>query len=271
MSPNPYFKKLFLFILISSYATYYARAQSLEFGLRGDISSAWFLNSNILKTGTDQSYGFALSHNFGLHSAINITHNYGIELEILDARLSEGYSGEFKSAGEFPGNGIGYQAGQSYSATTTMHVIQIPVLFRYEHDLTGKYFEAGLGYELINSATYSATYSNPSFSVNNTITNKFPNSDFVAIVGMGWDKRLTHDSKFYFNIGFRITYGIFDLGGVDGHGQDFTGPKSVILYELPSPYYSAIHTTHLLDLSINAGLFYRFFPHVLVHNRKIVF
>ncbi len=262
-------KILALFLLTNT--VYFAHAQSLEFGLRGGISSSWFLNENLLKAGSDQSYGFALSHDFGVHTAINLTHNVGIELEIISASLNEGYSGTFKNAGEFPGNGVNYYAGQTYSANTNVNVIQIPILFRYEHDITGKYFEAGLGYELITSAQYSATYDNPSFSITNNITNQLPGNDFVAIVGMGWNKRFNHDSKFYFNADFRITYGVFDLGGVDAHGQNLTGPKSVILYELPNPYYASYHPTHALDLSANIGVFYRFYPHVMVHKRKIDF
>ncbi|HTA27637.1 MAG TPA: outer membrane beta-barrel protein [Bacteroidia bacterium] len=267
---TPFVKRMLVLAFVANTINS-VQAQSLEFGLQGGLSSAWFLNANLLKAGSEQSYGFALSHDFGVHSAINITHNVGIELEIVAATLNEGFSGRFKTEGEFPGNGVNYYAGQTYSANTEMSVIQIPVLFRYEHDLTGKYFEAGLGYEIISSAEYTATYSNPSFTMTNNITNQFPNSDFLAIVGMGWNKRFTHDSKFYFNIDFRLTYGIFDLGGVDGHGQNITGPKSVILYELPNPYYAAYHPTHAIDAIVNIGFFYRFYPHAMVHKRKIDF
>jgi hypothetical protein len=262
-------KALLPLTIVSSFNLSYA--QYIDAGLKGDISSAWFLNSNILKGGTEQGYDLSVSHEIGVHGAMCFEHGYGIQLEILEGTLSESYHGAFNSIGGLPGDGISYQPGENYNATTTLDVITIPVLFRHELDITGKYFEAGLAYQLINSANYTATYNYAPYSVSSNVTAQYPNSNFLVMVGMGWNKRLSREGNMYFNIGFRATYGLYDLGGVDGHGQDLTGPNSVILYEMPSPYYKTYSPTHLLDVSCSIGLFYRFYPTILIHKRKINF
>ena len=251
----------------------HANAQSIEVGAKGGLGTALFLNGNLLKGGTDQHYDFSLSHSEGVHGAINFQHGCGLELEVLSGTLSQAYAGTFTRYGVLATNNTDYYPGESYSSKTEIGFIQIPVLFRYEHDVNGKYFEAGLSYEIINSASYSATYnSNPPFSESYDVTDLYPSSNFLAIVGMGWDKRMSHESNFYFNFGFRLTYGLFDLGGVDGHGQALLGPNSVILYEQqPKAYYPTYSPTHSLDLSANVGLFYRFYPKAMMHKRKIDF
>lgn len=263
-------KRILVLVFIAN-ATYSACAQSVDIGIKGALSSAWFYNANIFKGGTNQGYYPTLSHDMGFCGAINFTYNCGLEMEVNDATLNEGYSGTYNNEGEFPVNGIDYQKGQKYHSETQINVLQIPIMFRYEKAENGKYFETGLGYEVINSAEYSATYTNPSFSVNENIISHFPASDFLAIIGFGWDKKVRHDSKFYFKFGFRLYYGLFDLGGVDGHGQELTGPRSTILYQYTDSYYGNYHGTHLLEVSANMGIFYRLFPKALIHKRKMNF
>jgi hypothetical protein len=267
---NDFFKKS-LILLCLVFFSFYSGGQSIELGLKGALGSTLLLNGNVLSGKDNEGYGFALSNDYGLHGAFNFAHGYGLELEILKANIEQGYGGVFGGSGEFPGDGITYFQGESYSAVTQISVIQIPMLFRYEHDITGKYLEAGLGYEIIESGTYSATYRNPGQLIDQSISNQLPKGNFMAIVGLGWDKRMGHESNLYFNFGFRLEYGLFDMMGVDGHGQDISGPKSVILYEQPDPFYKEYHGTHSLELTINVGLSYRIYPRAMMRKRVIDF
>ncbi len=264
-------KSPFLFILMLC-GGYVTTAQSIELGLKGAVGTTWLINGNVLSGKDNQGFNFTLSYNYGLHTAFNFQHGYSLELEVLKADIKQGYGGVFNSGGTFTtGNSVTYLKGESYSAVTDISVIQIPVLFRYEHDLSGRYIEAGLGYEIISGATYSATYKNPDQSVSNDISGQLPKGNFLAIVGLGWDKKVSHESNFYINFGFRLEYGLFDLQGVDGHGQNLSGPKSVILYESPNPYYTTYHGTHSLELTFNLGVSYRIFPKSMMRKRVVDF
>ena len=245
--------------------------QSIDFGLSGGISSAWLLNGNVFSGRGGQSYNFAISDNYGLHTAINFAHGYGIEIEIQKAVMNQAYGGVFGGSGSFPAVPITYFDGESFSANTVISVLKFPVLFRYYRDLNGKYFEGGLAYEIIQGADYTAEYKNPDQAVGYNIISQMPKGDFVAIAGLGWDKNFKHDGNLYIHFGFRLEYGLFDLMGVDGHGQNLTGARSVILYEQPGPYYKAYHSTHSLELSFNIGLFYRVYPKSMLHKKTVDF
>ncbi len=265
-------KRSFLFLCLFSVVNY-VQSQSIDMGLRGSISSAWLLNGNVMSGKDHQGYRLSISDNYGMHGTINFAHGYGLELDILKGKMSQSYGGVFDNDGAFPGSGVSYYPGEYYSANTDIEYIKIPVLFRYEHELSGAYGEGGLAYQIISSGTFSATYSGgltPSGTID--ITKQLPSGDFIAILGFGWDKHFTRESNFYLNLGFRFEYGLFDLMGVDGHGQNLTGSKSVVLYPpWTKPYYNAYHSTHSLEASFNIGVFYRLYPKSMLHKRVIDF
>ena len=259
-------------MLLFLMTTIYTYAQSIDFGIRGDIASAWLLNGNVFSGKGDQGYRISASGAYGIHGAVNFSHGYGLQLEIIKGNIHQGYSGSFSNGYSFTtAGGITAYKGGSFSAVTDISLIKIPILFRHERELSGKYWEAGLGYEVITGGTYTATYTNPPQAIGSDITGQLPKGNFIAIIGTGWNKRFNRESNFYFNMGFRLEYGLFDLMGVDGHGQNLTGPKSVILYEQPNPYYKTYHSTHSLELSFNVGLFYRFYPKAMLHKRVVDF
>jgi len=248
-------KVLLTFLLVGTF--YSVNSQNLDLGLRGSLGVAYFFNSNFLKSGTDQGYHFSLSDNYGLQAALNFKHGYGLEIGILGGVLRQGYAGTFSSSGSFPAVNIGYQAGESYTSSIAISVIEIPILFRSELK-SGIYYEVGLGYEIISGAIYSASYSNPNESVNFNVTNEYPGNNFLVVGGFGknWKLGVT---DFYLNTGLRLTYGLFDLQGVDGHGQYLFGGPSTTLYQpyTGQPYYDSYHSTHAIDMSVNVGIFYR--------------
>ncbi len=268
-SRNPMFKYALMFCFVS--LGFVGFSQSIDVGLSGGLSSAWLLNGNVMSGKGNQGYRLSISYNYGLHTTINFAHGYGLEIEIQKAIMNQDYGGTFSGSGAFPGIPVTYYAGQSFSANTQISVLKFPVLFRYEPEIKGNYVEAGIAYEIINGADYSATYKNPDQAIGLNIASQLPKGDFLAIVGLGWDKKLNHDANLFFHFGFRLEYGLMDLMGVDGHGQNLNGARSVILYEQPTPYYTTQHSTHSLELSFNVGMFYRIYPKSMLHKRAVDF
>jgi len=249
-----FFKRtVIVFFLIHAFC--FVQSQSFNIGLTGGGGGAVFINPSIWQAGTEQKYRYTPSYNYGIQSALNLGNGASFELDILDCNITQGYSGSFSTSGAFPGSGVSYFQGGSYTSETKLNVIQVPFTVRYKRNFTGIYVEAGVGDEIILSAAYSATYTNPTYNINSDVTSSYPKSGFLAIAGLGWDKQLFGDYNFYLNTGIRIDYGLLDIEGVDGHGQAFE------IGGAANPYYTNEHTTHSLDVFIHLGIFYKFlFP-----------
>jgi hypothetical protein len=248
----------------------FVNAQSYEIGVQGSAGAAWFYNPNFLKSGTDQGYRINVSDNYGLHAAINLPHGYTLEMDILNSSLRQGYGSTFGSSGSFPLNGISYSAGEKYTASSTINVIDIPIILRMENTTLGNYFLIGMGYEMVSSATYSANYSAAPGSIMITYTEQCPKGNFLLMAGIGREWRL-FQSDFHINAELRLDYRLIDVQGVDGHGQeikflDLYNPSNVS----PNPYYSEYHGTHPIELSFNVGVFYRFYSND-VHRKVMQF
>jgi hypothetical protein len=117
---------------------------------------------------------------------------------------------------------------------------------------------------MISSVTYTASYSgtssNHSFTVNENVTTQYPKGDFLLMAGIGKDMQLGKGSRFYLNYGGRLAFGLMDLQGVDGHGQELLGASSLSLYHPNSgpSYYPEYHETRSITVTLNAGICYRF-------------
>ena len=83
----------------------------------------------------------------------------------------------------------------------------------------------------------------------------------AVVLGLGWNFHLS--GNFYLNADLRFEYGLTDLMGTDGHGQDLDkGYNHGSLYASTQPsngnyYYSSYTATHSLEGSLNIGIFYR--------------
>jgi len=237
-------------------------AQSVNVGLTGSFGDVSFINKNF-SSATAQTSTFKPSYNGGLLFAINYKNGLSLELDILKGTMNEGFQGAFSTSGSFiVGNSsISYSPNQSYTSKIALGVTQLPFMIRYKSKPTSVYIEAGMEYDGISSATYSATYSNPSYSATQNAIIAYAQGAFAALAGLGWDKELRKESYFYLDMGVRIAYGLTDLQGVDGHGQNIgdqalykTNNTSYIPYYLASGY----QTTHTLELSAHLGIFYKF-------------
>jgi len=219
-----------------------ANAQSIELGLRGGVDSFWLLNSNTSAASTKENKTISISYNGGLHLAFDITDNIGIETNVMYAALSQTYSGTFNNSGILP-NGDIYLKGESYTSKTALTETQIPLLLCLETN-SGSFVELGAEYDMINGATYTGNFSNPSENQGYSTANYFAKSNIAGVFGFGGKYSIT--DYFFLLTDFRVTYGFTDIRGVDGVGQDYNS----------SPYYSTPKPTTAFNASFNIGAFF---------------
>ena len=77
----------------------------------------------------------------------------------------------------------------------------------------------------------------------------------------GWNFRLIPKTNIYAFVNLRYAYGLTDLGGVDAFGQNMNSGNNNPLYSGVKSYYSSYQSTHMQDVSLNIGVYYRFAKH----------
>lgn len=255
-------KKTLLILCISGFG-FFASAQSFDVGLKGGIASTWLMNKNVNNAGSDEDIVSSISGDFGLHLQYNFNDHVGVELEFISEAFNQKYKGTFANPPGYINNDgapMPYVAGESYTATTKLNELKIPLLFHYEAT-SGFTFEVGPELASISSATYTANYTGNPYgipSLSYSTKSDFASSNMVAVVGLGWNFHLS--GKFYLNADLRFEYGLTDLVGTDGHGQDLKSGSSLYASSQPTSgayYYPSYTATHSLEGSLNIGIFYR--------------
>jgi hypothetical protein len=201
-------KKVILSILaIGAFLTSYSQVGSqagafgFEIGIRGAVASDWFFNSNVQSEGNEQNYAPLVSYNYGLHAAFNFSDRFAIEINALIGTMTQGYSGTFATGSLPPGVGAPgngnpgsgnwpYVNGETYTSNNKLNVIELPLLARLGSG-NGAYIEIGPEYDIIQGATYSATYSGqPAFvsgSASYSVASAFATSAIQGVLGFGND------------------------------------------------------------------------------------
>jgi hypothetical protein len=280
-------KKILLSILsIGLFATAFGQSEEggglgIEFGFRGDAASDWLFNSNV-SGGATQTYAAAFSYNYGVHFAFDVNQHIGIEVNLLLGAETMGYSGKFGSGEDIPQERLlltdrwsgspfaeSIQPGESYTSTSQMNVMEIPLLFRYGSG-NGAYVEIGAAYQIINSVQYSVNYTNgPAVGTinytNTDVSPAFAKSNILGILGFGDDFQIG-SSPFNIITNLRFYYGFSDVGGVDAHGQYLAttlpdGTANDYLYKnayggTGAPFYANYKPTHFAGASFSIGLYY---------------
>ncbi len=264
-------KKTLLVLFVAGYS-FYASAQTLDLGIRGGISSTWLLNTNVLNAGSDQNLSSTMSSEFGFHSEINFLGGTGIELDVIYGKISQKYNGNFQddwvlyqntSSNSLADATNGYAKGESYTATTQITALKLPLLFHYQAK-GGFIFEVGPEYAMLSGATYSATYSGNSTATHSSVSygtqSLFASSSINAVLGFGWNIKLIPSGKLFLLASLRFEYGLTDIKGTDGLGQDLSSSSQSYQVGSTGPTtarYSSYAGTHMADGSFSIGVFYR--------------
>ncbi len=109
----------------------------------------------------------------------------------------------------------------------------------------GAYVEAGFQLSVLANAGYKST---GGFERTSNVTTKFAPFYYGPLLGFGTDFPINDD--LYFIAGLRFVYGLSDLKGVDGQGNDVTVPLQ------NQPDYTGAKT-HAASFGVNIGVYYR--------------
>ncbi|HVA98661.1 MAG TPA: outer membrane beta-barrel protein [Bacteroidia bacterium] len=215
-------KKIFFLAACTFIAATSVNAQQgFYVGVRGAAASTWLFNQNVSNTGASMDYKAAFGYNYGVDVRMEFNDHVGIMLNVLQGVQSEGYSGK-----------IGLNGNTNYTSTNTLNELDIPVLFRYKSK--GAYLEIGPEYQMINSAIFSSSLN----SGNVDESNVFATSNIAAVLGFGVDSKLS--DHLYLTAGLRFAYGLTDLKGVDGLGQDLSNSFNYPKYYPTNSAYGAL-------------------------------
>ncbi len=232
-------KNFFLFLFISFFAASVCTAQSLTVGVQGQAKSTWLINTAVLGASVEQEAKPSFAWGGGITANVffqqQIETYWGVGLEANFGNFVQRYSGRVSDTTTY----------KTYNSRINLLFVDVPVyaklVLRY-----GTYIEAGMQFSLLAGATYKAT---GGLETSTNVSSKFSPFYYAPLIGIGSDIDLGTD--LYIFAGLRMVYGLSNLKGVDGQGNDVTKP-------LPNyPDYTG-SKTHAASVVLNIGAYYRF-------------
>ncbi len=228
-----------IIIVLSIFTTFNLFSQttggSFCIGGMGIAKNTWLFNNNVLDDkNSSQEMDIAFGSSFGLNMSIYFTQNIGIGLDVLYATHNQKYNGVTDGITNTP-----------YKSKFHLSSLDLPLYLRLSTN-GGAYFELGSYFSVITASQYSSDATGiytalipASFDAKANTTS----FSIAPLLGMGIDINLT--DNLILNPGFRFSYGVTDLKGVDGRG------KTIDSYSVPEK-------TNSLSGGLLIGLVYRF-------------
>lgn len=171
-----------------------APAQQFRMGVKGAFYSTWLFNTNIADQLEAVDYTATFSPSFGATTALFLTDNLAISLDVLYAANNQKLE---------PAD------GNAYKHITRVKYLDLPLLLKIVSD-GGAYVEIGPQFSLLMGANEDHT-SNPSSLVDYTkkdVKNDFSSFGIAPVLGFGVDVQA--NDNLFVNIGLRFGYGIND-------------------------------------------------------------
>jgi hypothetical protein len=218
-------------------------AQSLMFGPMGAFKNTWLINKNVSDFGFEQDYQLSFGYDFGLNILfVGKSNKFGVEADFLQSTHTQNYIGE---------------VGLDYTSTTEIKSFDVPLVVKFISKSLG-YLELGVMYSTIQSATYTAseslfvTHVMPLDEIGNT-TSFYEKSNLSALIGFGGEITVV-EAFMFVTIGARFGFGIKDLHGTDGFGNNLDND---ILYDDNTGIYKEYKATHTAFGAVILGLKFR--------------
>jgi len=231
-------KKIALsFILIVSAININAQTKGGSFcvGISGMGKNTWLMNKNIFdRPNSEQEVEASLGTSFGLNMSIYFTQNIGIGMDVLYSTHNQKFNGTTDIITKTP-----------YNSKIHFSSIDIPLYLRLSTN-GGAYFEVGTYFSMITGATYTQESSLSLFNGTKDIKANTSSFNAAPLLGLGIDINLT--DNLILSPGLRFSYGLSDVGGVDGQGVELTNTGR----------YPTYQKTHTLSGGLNVGIVYRF-------------
>ena len=218
-----------------------ANAQSITIGLQGQAKSTWLINTAVLGASVEQeakpSFGWGGGITACMFFQQQIETYVGVGIDLNFGNFVQRYSGRVS----------GSPTLETDHSKVNLLFIDVPVyarlVLRY-----GTYIEAGMQFSMLANATYSSTAGE---GTTTNVTAKYSPFYYAPLLGIGADFEL--NDNMYIIAGIRLVYGLSDLKGVDGQGNEISAASQIPNY----PDYSG-SKTHAAFVSLNLGVYYRF-------------
>jgi len=175
-------------------------------GLVGGFGPTAILNQNALQEdlfGTSQNYQFSTGYRVGILGGVFFTDKVGIELDVLYGTVTQKYE-------------IDFGGGLKADTRTDISSLDIPLLLKLGSRM---YFEVGPQFSFITASDFESKV--PLLGTN-TMDVKDEFEGFYASAVMGFGGNISVVDKVQINIGLRVGYGLTDIKGVDGQGNDLS-------------------------------------------------
>lgn len=231
-------KKLILFVAVclislNVFSQGKTFSKVLDVGLIGQVRSTWLVNQNVSDVAGEMDYKTSWGSSAGVRVQYFGAGSLGAGFEVNYATIRQDYDGNV--------------FGSPYSSSNKLTCIDIPVYGRVGSS-EGGYFELGCQFSLINGATYEVD--NAAIAALATDASSSFSENYIApFLGFGGAINLWQN-QLMISTGLRLSYGVTDVVGNDGLGQDLTedhpftynnalNPNSYSDYKATHPIYAA--------------------------------
>lgn len=205
----------------------------IDIGLMGQVRSSWLVNQNVNDAAGEMDVVASWASGGGLRVQYFGAGSFGAGFEVNYATLTQKYDGNVANA--------------TYNSSNKLTHIDIPVYGRVGSS-EGGYFELGCQFSLLQKAVYETDNAlQQSFAANPETS--FKDSYIAPFLGFGGAINL-YQNQIMISMGLRLAYGVTDVAGMDGLGQDLTegntttynnpfNPLGYSEYKSTNPVYAA--------------------------------
>lgn len=212
----------------------------IDIGAVGQFRTTWLLNSNISDASGHQDYVMTFGGGGGLRVQYFGAGSVGVGLEFNYATINQKYEG------------FNTSLTGDYQSSNHLKCLDIPVFVKFGSS-NGGYFELGGQYSMITSATHE---SNLALDPNKgDVSTYFKKSYIAPFFGFGGSFNVWRD-KILITTGLRFAYGLTDVVGVDGLGQDMTEDNAVTYSTVNPVGYEEYKKTNPLYGALLLGIVY---------------
>lgn len=210
----------------------------IDVGAVGQFRTTWLLNSNVSDASGHLDYVMTFGGGGGLRVQYFGAGSFGFGAEFNYATINQKYEGLNTNIG-------------NYESSTHLKCLDIPVFIKLGSS-EGGYFELGAQYSIISSAEHKSTFVG---ALNEgDVSDNFKSSYIAPFLGFGGSFNMWRN-QLLLTTGIRLAYGVTDVVGVDGLGQDLT-EGNTLTYSGISPGYEEYKPTNPLYGALLLGVVY---------------
>jgi len=222
----------------------------IDIGVIGQFRSTWLINKNISDAAGHEDYAATFGGGAGLRIQYFGGGPLGGGIELGYGTINQKYKGVNTSSYNIP----------DYESTNHLKCFDIPVFLKLGSS-EGGYFEAGCQFSFITGATNETNLNHPPDTdpyYTGDVSDKFKSKFIAPFIGFGGSFNLIQE-QVLLTVGLRFAYGVSDVVGIDGWGQDLTEGSATYTSVIRKAYkisYDNYQPTHPLYGGLMLGIIY---------------